>query len=82
MRRSFGFGQDSDSSGGGNILSNALNTLETKAQASAQAQATSYAEQFYQENEAQIWIAGVVLTGWIIWVSWSALEVTRRVKKT
>lgn len=57
-----------------------LANLQASATQAAEQQATDYANQLYDQYQTQIWLGGIVLTGWILWVSWAALTVTHKVK--
>ena len=46
-----------------------LANLQAKLAAQAQAKASDFAAQFYEEYRNEIWLSGIALAFWILWVS-------------
>lgn len=50
-------------------ISSAVTSLTANAEAQAESEALSYASDLYDQYQTQIWLAGLTLVSWIIWVS-------------
>lgn len=50
-------------------LSDTVSSLEANATSQAQNAALQYAQDFYDEYTTQIWLTGIAIAGWMIWVS-------------
>ena len=50
-------------------LSSTLSSLTQNAEDQAQAQAVAYAWALYDQYQVQIWLSGIAIGFWILWVS-------------